>query len=159
MSCTLRSTNGCLTSSAKPRAGPVEKGCDQCCRHLAQVPELTEAEWKLLAQGVARLEPDIQAEIAHRIQALSDRAPGNIVCPLLDDVEGTCRVYAYRPATCRLFGFYQSRDANWWCDLIQARYESGEFNDVIFGNQTAINRKLHHKGGQSKSLTDWFNFS
>ena len=31
------------------------KGCDNCCRRLAEVPLLTRAEWDLLREGLAGL--------------------------------------------------------------------------------------------------------
>ncbi len=136
---------------------PCQKGCDSCCRHLAQVPELTASEWELLIQGIIDLDQATQAQIAQRIHALATQVPGEIICPLLNETDGACRVYLQRPATCRMHGFYQSRDANWWCNLIQSRYESGEFDDIIFGNQSALNRELHHQFGETKSLLDWFN--
>ena len=33
------------------------KGCDSCCRRLADVPQLTLAEWDLLREGLTVLAP------------------------------------------------------------------------------------------------------
>ena len=132
------------------------KGCDQCCRELAQLPELTAAEWAYIQQGLAELDPVVQDEVAARIQALAQVAQGPITCPLLDDATGTCLVYAQRPAMCRMYGFYASGVDNLWCNMIQARYEAGAYDEVVLGNHSMIDRALQLYGGETQSLVLWF---
>ena len=132
------------------------KGCDQCCRELAQPPEVTAAEWAFIQQGLAELAPAVQKEVAARIQALAQGSQGPITCPLLDDATGACLVYAQRPAMCRMYGFYASGVDNLWCDMIQARYEAGAYDEVVLGNHSMVDRALQRSGGETQSLVMWF---
>jgi Fe-S-cluster containining protein len=132
------------------------KGCAGCCRRLAEVPAITAAEWQVLQQGLAMLPPATQHQIAERLQALAQAPRGPITCPFLDDTDGTCLVYAQRPATCRMYGFYVSRTAHWWCDDIQTQYEAGISEGLILGNQDAIDRTLQRQYGEAKSVLDWW---
>ena len=132
------------------------KGCDGCCRRLAQPPEITAAEWHVVQQGFLHLSPGTQREVARRIRALAHWQSGPATCPFLDDAQGTCLIYAYRPAACRMYGFYVSRTDNWWCTDIQALYEAGVYDGVVLGNQSAIERALHQQCGEVKSLVEWF---
>ncbi len=141
--------------SAAP-AWPCQKGCDGCCRRLAQPPQVTAAEWTVLQQGIARLEAPVQEAIAQRLRALSNAATGPVPCPFLDEREGACRVYAHRPATCRMYGFYVSRDGNQWCDDIQTRHEAGMGDSVILGNYQALQRELNDRFGEVKAIVTWF---
>jgi Fe-S-cluster containining protein len=136
---------------------PCRKGCDACCRQLAQPPEMTAAEWHVVHQGLVRLPPETQQEVAARIQALAHWQGGPLTCPLLDTTHGTCLVYAQRPAACRMYGFYVSRTQHWWCADIQTLYEAGACDGLILGNHDAIIRMLQQQGDQVKSLLAWFN--
>ena len=71
-------------------------GCDRCCRQLAEVPQLTLAEWDLLREGLQDLAPERLLEISKNIAALNQSRP--ITCLMLDLSAGTCPVYAQRPA-------------------------------------------------------------
>jgi Fe-S-cluster containining protein len=135
---------------------PCRQGCDSCCRQLAQIPELTAAEWHVLQQGFAQLSPPIQQAVAERIRALAAWHEGPVTCPFLDTARGSCLVYAHRPAACRMYGFYVSRTAHWWCDTIQALHEAGVCEALVLGNHGAIERALQHQGGEVKSLREWF---
>jgi Fe-S-cluster containining protein len=135
---------------------PCRKGCDGCCRRLAQIPELTAAEWHVVHQGCSHLSPTTQQEVTRRIQALEHWQGEEVTCPFLDDTHGACLIYAHRPAACRMYGFYVSRTEHWWCADIQALYEAGFCDGVILGNQGAIARALHHQGGEVQSLVAWF---
>jgi len=102
------------------------RGCSACCRGLF---DITLIEAALLQQGMAQLPAHVQAQV---LQACRDRLPqlqarwprfeapwllnrlpdtgwqempedDLTPCPLLDD-NGDCRVYAFRPMTCRLHG-------------------------------------------------------
>ena len=135
---------------------PCHKGWDGCCRRLAQPPEITAAEWHVVHQGFLHLSPVTQHEVARRIRALAHWQGGPVTCPFLDDTHGTCLIYAYRPAACRMYGFYVSRTDNWWCTDIQVLYETGVCDGVVLGNQSAIERALHQQCGEVQSLVEWF---
>ena len=137
---------------------PCRKGCDTCCRHLAELPRLTRAEWTLLEEGLAELPADVRQEIASRIQALQQsRIPGT-VCPFLDRTTGSCRVYDYRPIACRTYGFYVERDLGLYCGQIEARVNSGEMTDVVWGNAAGIEARLAEFGAKI-GLLEWFSDS
>ena len=138
---------------------PCRRGCDACCRRLANPPEITAAEWRLLYRGFLQLPPMAQEVVAAKITALSGREPaagGFVTCPFLDEEQGACRVYDFRPAACRMYGFYVSRDGNQWCNDIQTLYEAGELEGVILGNHSAVSRELARCFGEVKPLNVWY---
>lgn len=130
-------------------------GCDGCCRRLAAVPRLTEAEWELLREGLAALPSDQLLEIGQDIAALARQNFRPYVCPLLDRSAGACRVYQYRPVACRTYGFYVDRDQGVYCKDIKARVEEGCLDGVVWGNQDVVDRRLKDLG-TSRDLTEWF---
>lgn len=134
---------------------PCRKGCDLCCRRLANVPALTAAEWTRLAEGIAQLAEEVQHEIEAKILALGEGERPFIVCPLLDEASGACRVYHHRPAACRMYGFYVSRYNNQWCEQIDALFEAGQLDGVTLGNYAAMKRQLHRQFGETKTLVEW----
>lgn len=142
-------------TAARP-GWPCHKGCDGCCRQLARPPEMTADEWQGVYQGFVQLSPTTQQEVTRRIRALADWQDGSVTCPFLDTTHGTCMIYDYRPAACRMYGFYVSRTDHWWCADIQALYEAGACEGVILGNQGAIERALHQQCGEVQSLVEWF---
>ena len=85
-------------------------GCEGCCHRLAEIPQLTTAEWTLLREGLLLLPEDLLQTIGQNVAALAEQQTRPIVCPLLDQSTGTCRVYFYRPTACRTYGFYVQRD-------------------------------------------------
>ena len=135
---------------------PCQKGCDGCCRQLAQTPAMTAAEWRVVQQGFLQLAPDAQAHVCRNIKALEAVSSTPMTCPFLDDAKGVCRIYAHRPVACRTYGFYVSRQGNLWCDIIQAREDDGLSEGVILGNHDAVARRLEETGGERKSLVTWF---
>ncbi len=134
---------------------PCAKGCDACCRRLADVPRLTASEWALLREGLAALPPRRLDEIARNLAALAEQRARPVVCPLLDAASGACPVYAQRPVACRSYGFYVQRDLGLYCRDIEARVAAGELADVVWGNHDAIDRRLAGLG-ETRALTDWF---
>jgi hypothetical protein len=48
-----------------------QKGCDHCCRRLADVPILSLAEWNLLREGLTDLPPQKRQEIRRSMAALT----------------------------------------------------------------------------------------
>lgn len=140
------------------------KGCDGCCRRLAEIPRLSEAEWDLLRTGLAGLAPERLAEIGREMNALDAletleagavQRARPVVCPLLDRASGACPVYAERPVACRTYGFYVQRDKGLYCQDIESRVADGALADVVWGNHDAIDRRLAGLG-ESRALTEWF---
>jgi len=129
------------------------KGCDGCCRRLAEVPRLTAAEWEWLKEDLILLPPELLKEISRNIAALPNSRP--VVCPLLDQATGACRVYAHRPVACRTYGFYVQRELGLYCKDIEARVADGDWADVVWGNHDAIDRSLGELG-ETRELTEWF---
>lgn len=131
------------------------KGCDHCCRRLAEIPQLTVAEWALLQEGLAALAPEHRREIGRRISALAAQPARPVICPLLDQASGACPVYVQRPVACRTYGFYVQRELGLYCHDIESRVADGTLGDVVWGNHDAIDRQLAGLG-ESRPLTAWF---
>ncbi len=131
------------------------KGCDSCCRHLADVPQLTRTEWDLLREGLAALPPERLQEIRSNMEALSSQRSRPVICPLLDRSTGACPVYAQRPVACRTYGFYVQREQGLYCHDIESLVADGTLADVVWGNHDAIDRQLAGLG-EVRALTDWF---
>ena len=132
------------------------KGCDHCCRRLAEIPQLTAAEWDLLKEGLAGLAADHLREISRKMAALARQSARPVVCPLLDEASGACPVYAQRPVACRSYGFYVQRDKGLHCTQIEAQAAAGELADVVWGNHESIERALSALG-ETRALDAWFN--
>lgn len=130
-------------------------GCDGCCRRLAEIPLLTAAEWDLLWEGLTALPQEQFQEIGRNIAALAGQPSYPIVCPMLNRSAGACRVYAHRPAACRTYGFYVQRDKGLYCKDIESRVAGGDWAEVIWGSQDAIDRRLSGLG-ETRELTEWF---
>ena len=131
------------------------KGCDGCCRQLAEIPQLTSGEWDLLRQGLSTLPAARLAEIARDMDALAGQQSRPLVCPLLDQATGACPVYAQRPVACRTYGFYVQRDKGLYCHDIETRVADGALADVVWGNHDAVDQRLSSLG-ESRPLTVWF---
>jgi len=131
------------------------KGCDSCCRRLAEVPQLTGAEWGLLREGLAALPPERLRTISRDMAVLAGQPPRPIVCPLLDQPTSACTVYAQRPVACRTYGFYVQRELGLYCQDIESRVADGTLADVVLGNHDAIDHRLGELG-EILALTEWF---
>lgn len=131
------------------------KGCDSCCKRLAEVPRLTAAEWGLLREGLAGLTPDHLQAIGREITAVANSTARPVICPLLDRASGACPVYLHRPVACRTYGFYMQRDLGLFCRDIEKQVADGTLPDVVWGNHDAIDRRLAGLG-ESRALTEWF---
>lgn len=130
-------------------------GCEGCCHRLAEIPQLSAAEWALLQEGLARLPEELQLSIRQSVMALAEQKSRPIVCPMLDQSTGTCRVYPYRPTACRTYGFYVDSDKGLYCKDIDAQVERGALDAVVWGNQDAIDQRLKQTG-EIRQLTVWF---
>jgi uncharacterized protein len=131
------------------------KGCDSCCRRLAEEPQLTGTEWDLLREGLVALHPERLRTISRDIAVLAGQPPRPIVCPLLDQPSGACMVYAQRPVACRTYGFYVQRELGLYCQDIESRVADGTLADVVWGNHDAIDHRLGGLG-EALTLTEWF---
>jgi Fe-S-cluster containining protein len=131
------------------------QGCDGCCRRLAEIPQLTPAEWQLLREGLAVLPAQQRRQIGQDITALSGQTARPIVCPMLDPAQGSCQVYAHRPVACRTYGFYRQRDQGLYCKDIAAGETRGDWQGVVWGNHDGIDRRLKDFG-KARALTEWF---
>ncbi|MDP5238026.1 YkgJ family cysteine cluster protein [Uliginosibacterium sp. 31-16] len=131
------------------------KGCANCCRRLAEVPQLTEAEWALLHEGLAALSTEHLALIAQRMQALAQQTTRPLTCPMLDEATNACPVYLQRPVVCRSYGFYARRDGGLYCSEIEAQVAAGLHATVVWGNHEAVERELAGMG-EVRPLTEWF---
>lgn len=124
---------------------------------------MTSGEWARLRVTIKGVEPSQRAEIERRVLDLS-RAPASAttVCPLLDLERGACTVYEGRPAACRTYGFFASRDADLRCERVNAAIEEHEPRDahgttgIVWGNHAAVERRLARAFGAARSLSDWW---
>ena len=128
---------------------PCKRGCDTCCRRLADIPRLGRAEWELLREGLDALASEVRAEVDARIAklAVAERAgtlPRHVTCPMLDEQSGACRVYAHRPSACRTYGFYVERGIGLHCDMITEAVASRPEDEarVVWGNQASVDHAL-----------------
>ncbi len=121
---------------------PCRKGCDDCCRSLAEEPRVSATEWELLRPAIAAL----GEEVRKRVRA------GGRVCGLLDPRTGACLVYAVRPVACRSYGFYADRGKVLGCGRIEALAE--ERPEILWGNHGALERKLEELG-EARGLSEW----
>jgi len=131
------------------------KGCDSCCKRLAEVPQLTATEWEMLREGLAGLAPERLQDLSREIAALAGSTSRPIVCPLLDRATGACPVYLHRPVACRTYGFYMQRDQGLFCRDIENLVAEGALPNVVWGNHDAVDRRLAGLG-ESRPLTAWF---
>lgn len=130
---------------------PCARGCDGCCRRLAEPPRATAAEWGLLLEGFARLDAAARGKVRERLAALSERP---FTCPLLDEATGACRVYATRLAACRTYGFFRSGEAGLWCGRVRELADGA--GELVFGNQDALEARLTASFGPAIGMAEAF---
>lgn len=134
---------------------PCAKGCARCCRQLANIPQLVEAEWRLLKDFIDTQPPSLQVRLCGAVAALRPDAARPVVCPMLDAETDACLVYPARPVACRTYGFYVQREKGLYCASIEASVAAGEYADVVWGNQDGADRSVQALG-TSRSLLEWF---
>jgi Fe-S-cluster containining protein len=129
---------------------PCHAGCDDCCRSLAEVPEMTEPEWDRLRGAIGKLGEAAREKIC----AMWSVRP--ITCPLLDEAAGVCLVYEARPIACRTYGFYADRGGVLGCRRI---LEVAERDDaVVWGNHESV-MDAQRELGERRSLLAWLDAS
>lgn len=134
---------------------PCRKGCDHCCRSLAEPLRLTRAEWQRLEAGLAKLDESVSQQIETRLQAAAQRSERPHICPFLERTSGACRVYDHRPAACRAYGFYRARSGGRFCDLVQSMIDRDGEEGLIWGNHDALEQRLERAHGETIPLTTW----
>lgn len=123
---------------------PCRKGCDHCCRSLAQPPELSEIEWREVRTGLDLLTPSTRAEVEARMAAPSGPP---YTCAFLHPVDGACLIYAHRPIACRAYGYYvDERGIGLYCGIIREEVEAGRLQDAVWGNFSSLDSKLDELG-------------
>ena len=133
---------------------PCRKGCDHCCRNLADWPALSELEWQEVEAGLSRLPVEIGDQVRARVAAAHGTSSPPYTCPFLDTAQGACLIYAHRPIACRTFGFYvDERGLGLYCQVIRERVDGGELADVVWGNQGAMDMRLDALGPRLISPT------
>lgn len=137
---------------------PCAKGCDACCRRLAEPPRATEAEWRALLAALSRLPAGVQATVRERVAEMARLAaqpapPRHYVCPMLERETGACLVYEGRFAACRTYGFYVSRDKGLWCDRVRLLAEERE---VLLGNADVLDAELAAGFGPAVGIAEAF---
>ena len=139
---------------------PCRRGCDACCRRLAEVPRFTRAEWEWLREGLDALPPATRAQVDARLGALAaaereGRLGRHVVCPMLDETEGACLVYAHRPLACRTYGFYVRRGDGLHCDLVERAVADHPEAAVVWGNADGAEEDARRLSGEERALTAW----
>jgi len=108
---------------------------------------MVRAEWELLREGLDALAPAMRHEVDTRIAELGvaereGRLPRHITCPMLDEQEGACRVYAHRPAACRTYGFYVERGIGLHCEMITEAVAARPEDAIVWGNAESVDYAL-----------------
>jgi Fe-S-cluster containining protein len=139
---------------------PCKRGCDDCCRRLAELPRATRLEWERLWAAVRALPPAVQRDVDERCAALLREAAAGarslLTCPFLDRDAGACLVYQDRLAACRTYGFYAARDGGRWCQRVEAIATGPTGRDVVWGNHAAVDADLAALDGPALTLAEWF---
>jgi Fe-S-cluster containining protein len=125
---------------------------------------MVRAEWELLREGLDALAPEVRAEVDARIGELATaeregRLPRHVVCPMLDEQDGACRVYAHRPAACRTYGFYVERGIGLHCDMITEAVAARPADEapIVWGNAESVDYALARDAARAGAspLTAW----
>jgi len=96
----------------------VRKGCDSCCRRLADVPQLTLAEWELLREGLTGCRRNDSMKSAATCALPPAFAPRRLPAADL----ATAPVLSIPSAgACRTYGFYVQRRPGTYCHDIESR--------------------------------------
>ncbi|HRP67096.1 MAG TPA: hypothetical protein PLF79_13530 [Thauera sp.] len=91
-----------------------------------------------------------RASVEHAGTILHSRP---VVCPMLEEMEGACPVYAQRPVACRTYGSYVQRELGLCRGDIESRVAGGEWGDVVWGNHNAVDQALGALG-EVRALTE-----
>lgn len=142
----------CDSTVAQHPDWPCRRGCDLCCRRLANLPDLSSVEWDLVEDGL-KLLPAAQLDSIH--EHLHQLQGPPFACPFLDTRAGACLIYEHRPLACRTYGFYVDGAEGLYCEDLRTGVEAGIYNDVVWGNGRAIQERSAALGHRT-SLTEHF---
>ncbi len=139
---------------------PCRRGCDDCCRRLAEPPRLVREEWRRIEIGLQGLAPEVRSEIEDRLVATAELDTGPVVCPFLELESGACGIYDHRPSTCRTYGFYQLRDGAAYCRIVEEHADrdteaSPWASKIVWGRQESIDHRLKQAYGAPIPLRQW----
>lgn len=150
----------CAATSAAHPFWPCASGCDDCCRSLAAVPSLHHVEWDALWSAIVALPADQLAQVSREMDALCEKESaglcGSLVCPLLDQTQGICRVYPARPLACRTYGFYVDGADGKYCGKVTAALQQNPDADVVFGNEPSVLKDAERAFGKTRTLTEFW---
>jgi len=135
---------------------PCRAGCDHCCRSLADIPRMTEPEWRRLSDALTRLPPHERTDAMQRIEPLRDATQRPFMCPFLDGERGTCRVYEARPLACRTYGFYAEGQHGKHCSRVSDALAEHDSSEVVWGNESALFARAEMEFGPTRTLLEWF---
>ncbi|MCG8462671.1 MAG: YkgJ family cysteine cluster protein [Holophagales bacterium] len=134
---------------------PCRRGCDACCRSLAEPLRLTRAEWRRCEAGLDGLELEVRRKVERRLREAVERSSAPYTCPFLERRKGACRVYAHRPIACRAYGYYRSRDGGRYCERVKTMLEQEGEEGLVWGNHDALESRLERAHGPSLPLATW----
>lgn len=131
---------------------PCRRGCDHCCRHLAHPPELSVAEWARVDAALAMLPASVQVAIEQQIESLLQQIvektlSSPVVCPYLNQQEGSCYIYDSRPIICRTYGFFVDREHDLYCQQIETEVSKHEEDAIVWGNAAVIGNEIERISG------------
>ena len=132
---------------------PCRRGCDACCRHLAQLPALSPDEWASVETAVASLPVSASAMVEQRVKALLQQSveqtlSAAVICPYLDEQEGACRIYDARPLACRTYGFFVARDHDQYCEQIETAVNDRSETAIVWGHAESIRHDIERLSGK-----------
>jgi len=109
--------------AARPHLGRVTRAVMAAAVSLPSLRE-TAAEWQVVSRAFYQLSPITQHEVGSVYGLWQTGRTGLLPVRSSMRTHGTCLVYDYRPAACRMYGFYVSRTDHWWCADLQALVRS-----------------------------------
>ena len=149
----------CSSITAERPWWPCTRGCADCCRRLADLPEMTAAEWERIEAALLELEKEVRAQLLAGVERMLAAKRGGtqfVACAFLDDEAGACQIYEARPAACRTYGFFVAGPRELWCSKIDAALESNQAEAITWGNHHGVERRLTARFGPRITMEAWW---